>query len=166
MRLEGSDQHACVYKHALQTIGVNALAADGFIAQKRSCASVTFRPLMKPASPFLRVGSLQVRDGCRLRFHMLHGDLLHPSLHRQPMRFRLRLERFHFLVRKLNGEVQTTVYYSTCAPGMTKNEKCASTLTQEAVAFREAHPIHFLRIVVIGEEADAAAVEAADRSRS
>ena len=52
MGLESADENTCIYKHALNAIRINALAANGFIAQKRRCAIVAFSPFVKLAGPF------------------------------------------------------------------------------------------------------------------
>ena len=73
---------ACVHKHALNKIRIDAFAAYSFIAQKRRCAVVALSPFVKPPGPHFRIGSLQVRDRGR-RLRKLLGDLLNPSLDRQ-----------------------------------------------------------------------------------
>src|SRR5271165_448867 len=82
MRLQRADQDACVYEHALNAVRINAFAADGFIAQQGRCAVVAFSPLMKLASPFRRIGSLQVCNGGRWLCGMLLRYLFYPSLNR------------------------------------------------------------------------------------
>src|ERR1700733_4300494 len=80
LRLKSADQNACVNKHALRAVWINALAADGLLRQERRRAIVTFRPLVESARPFLRVGLLQVRQGRTRR--QLCSNLLQPALHR------------------------------------------------------------------------------------
>src|ERR1019366_6352918 len=52
MRLKSAEQDAGVYKHALNAIRINALAADGFIAQGVLCGR-DFQPTRETAAPTL-----------------------------------------------------------------------------------------------------------------
>lgn len=106
--LQRADQDACIYKHVLNVIGVDALAANCRVAQKRCRAVVTFRPLMKTASPFFRIDFLQVSKRSELCVRKLPGDLFNPPLNRQPACFGLGPEGRSLLFGKLNCEVQTT----------------------------------------------------------
>jgi hypothetical protein len=81
MRLKSANQNACVYKHALHAVWINARATNGLLRQQRRRAIMTLRPLVESACPLLRVGLLQVRQGCAGR--ELLSNLLQPALHRQ-----------------------------------------------------------------------------------
>ena len=63
VRLENADQDVGVYKHALNAIRIDAIAANAFIAQERRRAIMAFSPFVKLAGPLFRIGFLQVSNG-------------------------------------------------------------------------------------------------------
>ena len=100
MRLEGADQKARVNKHLLDAIRIDAFAADGFIAEWRRGAVVAFRPLVKPAGPFIGIFLLKMRD--RFRGDVAFGDSLDPVFDGETLSLGLRLQRGGLCVRKGN----------------------------------------------------------------
>jgi hypothetical protein len=76
---QSADQDAYVYKHALNGIRIDGLTAHGFVSQERRCAVVAFSPCMESASPFFRIGLLQVCDRGIRHDRLLLGELFTQS---------------------------------------------------------------------------------------
>ena len=62
VELQGAGENAGIYKHRLNPVWIDALAADRFIRKQGRCPVMALGPFAKLPHPFLRVRLLKVRD--------------------------------------------------------------------------------------------------------